>query len=309
MHSNNRAKPNDLFNFQGIRKRIIIAPDYSINDERLNIKTSEDEYKQIDNEYNELNLIDKQFESYVRPSIEQSQWISNRKYERNELNRLGDIIYFYEHKPNLTEFEKRIFKRLTRQDRSTQTDIEPEKIFNLKQNRNRIPTIRLPTPLAMERVENFLINNHWRLVDFFRTLDRNKSWTLVKQDFMRLAEKEQLDITDAEAEELISCFCRDVNVPLDYKKFARGRASYKKNMRDSASKTPSSLDTQLESDTSTTPSSNHLQLPPTDISRQYPVQDSSSSYSRSTKSSLAKHKRASASTVRTGSNLSTYEQN
>jgi hypothetical protein len=56
------------------------------------------------------------------------------------------------------------------------------------------------------------------------------------------------------------------------------------------SKTPSSLDTQLESDISTTPSSNYLQLPPYDISQNYPKRDLTSSYSRSTKSSLAKYK-------------------
>jgi hypothetical protein len=40
-----------------------------------------------------------------------------------------------------------------------------------------------------------------------------------------------LDITDAQAEELISCFCREVQVPMDYKKFARGRSLYKKSIR------------------------------------------------------------------------------
>jgi hypothetical protein len=55
-------------------------------------------------------------------------------------------------------------------------------------------------------------------------------------------------------------------------------------------KTPSSMDTQLESDTSTTPSSQHLQLPQTDISHKYPGREATSSYSRSTASSLAKYK-------------------
>ena len=189
--------PFDLFktsssvsNFQGIRKRIIIAPDYSLRDEQFNPTTTiADDRDQIDNEYNELDLIGEQFEAYVRPPIEQSQWISNRKYERNEINRLGDIIDFYDHKPELAEFEKRIYKRITRQDRSVQTDAEPEKIPKINRNRNRLPAIRLPLPLAMERVEQFLVDNHWRLVDLFRTLDRNKSWNVVKQDFMRLVEQ------------------------------------------------------------------------------------------------------------------------
>lgn len=55
-------------------------------------------------------------------------------------------------------------------------------------------------------------------------------------------------------------------------------------------KTPSSFDTQLESDISTTPSSNLLQLPTSDVTHNYPVRDITSSYSRSTVSSLAKYK-------------------
>lgn len=78
---------------------------------------------------------------------------------------------------------------MSRRDRSVQTDEEPEKILRKKANRNRVPVIRLPPPLAMERVEEFLAENHWRLLDLFRTLDQNKSWGLVKEDFMRMIEK------------------------------------------------------------------------------------------------------------------------
>ena len=41
----------------------------------------------------------------------------------------------------------------------------------------------------MERIEKFLADNHWRLVDLFRTLDLKKSWNVVKEDFMRLITK------------------------------------------------------------------------------------------------------------------------
>ena len=70
-----------------------------------------------------------------------------------------------------------------------QTDPEPEKSSTKIGSRNRIPVIRLPPPLAMERVEEFLAENHWRLLDLFRTLDQKKSWGLVKEDFMRMIEK------------------------------------------------------------------------------------------------------------------------
>lgn len=61
---------------------------------------------------------------------------------------------------------------------------------------------------------------------------------------------------------------------------------------DNLNKTPSSMDTQLESDnsTSTPSSSNYLQLPPTNTTNEYPRRDAASSHSRSTLSSLAKSK-------------------
>lgn len=85
--------------------------------------------------------------------------------------------------------EKRVYKRLSRRDQSMQTDPEPEKPSMKIGYGKRLPVIRLPPPLAMERVEEFLAENHWRLLDLFRTLDRNKSWGLVKEDFKRMIEK------------------------------------------------------------------------------------------------------------------------
>ncbi len=78
---------------------------------------------------------------------------------------------------------------MTRQDQSVQTDQEPEKVTRWDKNRHRLPKIRLPPPLAMERIEEFLVENHWRLLDLFRALDRSKSWSVVKEDFMHLAAK------------------------------------------------------------------------------------------------------------------------
>jgi len=59
---------------------------------------------------------------------------------------------------------------------------------------------------------------------------------------------------------------------------------------DNINKTPSTFDTNLESDPSITPSSNLLQLPPSNTSHNYPARDTTSSYSRSTLSSIAKYK-------------------
>ena len=167
-----------------------IAPDYSRDDERLKSTVTAGEEVRPGDEYAALDSISEQFDAYVRPSIEQTRWIEERKSERQEINRLGDLVDFYQHKPVLTEFERRVYKRMTRQDRAMQTDAEPEKLFKLtKKEREIVPKIRLPQPLAMERVEEFLASNRWRLIDLFRTLDRVKSWNLAKDDFMRFINK------------------------------------------------------------------------------------------------------------------------
>lgn len=176
-----------ISNFQGIRKRVLIVPDYSLNDERLKIKSSNEDEKPIENEYNQLDLTGEQFEAFVRPKVEKSQWIIDRKHERDELDRLGDLVTFFERKPKLSEFEKRVYRRLTCKDKSIQTDVEIEK--NLRSNIGHVPVIHLPAPLAMRNVEDFLVRNHWRLLDLFRALDRDKTWTVVKEDFKHLMEK------------------------------------------------------------------------------------------------------------------------
>jgi hypothetical protein len=81
--------------------------------------------------------------------------------------------------------EQRIYKRIARQDRYVQTDDEHDKPLSTRKSRGYVPKIRLPPPIAMEYVEEFLANNHWRLIDLFRTLDRDKSWNVVKNDLMR----------------------------------------------------------------------------------------------------------------------------
>ena len=127
-----------------------------------------------------------QFEAYVNPVIPQSEWIANRQYERHEIDRLGDVLDYYKHKPHLNDFEKRVIKRLSRVHRGVQTDEEPEKPAKISKNRKGTPVVRLPPSSVMERIEEFLAANQWRLVDLFRTLDLTKSWHVVKEDFMRL---------------------------------------------------------------------------------------------------------------------------
>ncbi|CAF1155872.1 unnamed protein product [Didymodactylos carnosus] len=258
---NERLKPQNLRSEQRLKRRVILAPE-------TNWTSTKQYWCTRSNDAN-----GSKFDEKIRLYVGYPDWLIQRKNLRNELNRLGNFVEFYEKKPILTDLEKRVLKRASKRDKSIQTDVMvPE--HNRKYKHTVLPKIRLPPPMGMERIEEFLETNRWRLVDLFRKMDRDKDWNILKQDFMHMAEQQQLFISEENAEELMCVFCKDAKVPMNYKKFARGRLQYKREerarLRESLNKTPSSIDTQLSSDPSSSPSatsqnSRYLQIPPTSM--------------------------------------------
>lgn len=88
------------------------------------------------------------------------------------------------------------------------------------------PAIRFPLPSALERIEEFLQENRWRLVDLFATLDKNKDWCVKKIDFARECKKKFLVISDSLIDELIAALSDTHSDYLNYKHLARGRSSH-----------------------------------------------------------------------------------
>ena len=77
-------------------------------------------------------------------------------------------------------------------DRAVQTDSLNRFTGTSRRTNGPIPRIRLPVPSAMNKVEEFLATNHWRLIDLFKSMDKEKSWRIAKEDFMRFIKKVQL---------------------------------------------------------------------------------------------------------------------
>ena len=82
------------------------------------------------------------------------------------------------------------------------------------------PKIILPTPIAMQKIEDSLEKEKWRLVDLFQDLDKNKDWKVQESDFKR--EYSRLEITDAMLDELIMAY-GNIQKKIKYKELARGR--------------------------------------------------------------------------------------
>ena len=67
-------------------------------------------------------------------------------------------------------------------DDETKEDLLPYITFEVNPTRSKTsvtPQIKYPTPIAMEKIEKYLEENKWRLLDLFKDLDKNKDWKVI----------------------------------------------------------------------------------------------------------------------------------
>ena len=161
---------------------------------------------------------------------------------REEINSLRLNAEYLKRKKDLTELEKRVLKKMTHVDVEIQTDaivigvflkfgefLNLFELFLLK-NEKRIrgvrsaqrPKIVLPTPLAMEKIEQAIEERKWRLLEVFKELDKNKDWQVNREDFIREYANGNLDVTDVMLDELLMAYGNSHK--LDYKNLVKGRS-------------------------------------------------------------------------------------
>jgi hypothetical protein len=78
----------------------------------------------------------------------------------------------------------------------------------------------------MQNIESFLEINKWRLIDFFKDIDKNKDWVIIKTDLMRQYEMGRLNANELQIEELCSALGSGKSNSIDYKALASGRSSH-----------------------------------------------------------------------------------
>jgi hypothetical protein len=83
----------------------------------------------------------------------------------------------------------------------------------------------------LEKIEEYLRENRWRLVDLFASLDKNKDWLVKTSDFIRECKQERLMLSDSLIEELIMALSKKNSHYLNYKGLARGRSSHLSDRR------------------------------------------------------------------------------
>lgn len=83
----------------------------------------------------------------------------------------------------------------------------------------------------MKKIEDFLEANRWRLIDLFKDLDKNKDWSINRNDFLRECKKGKLEIPDEMIEELVKVLNRAKTEKIFYKELAKGRTSHLSDRR------------------------------------------------------------------------------
>ena len=80
----------------------------------------------------------------------------------------------------------------------------------------------------MQRIEEILGENKWRLIDLFSNLDKNKDWKLQDSDFRRECKK--FGINDDMLDELLMAYGTDEK-KINYKKLVKGRSDHLNDKR------------------------------------------------------------------------------
>lgn len=83
----------------------------------------------------------------------------------------------------------------------------------------------------MKNIENFLEANRWRLIDLFKDLDKNKDWSINRNDFLRECKKGKLEIPNEMIDELIKLLNSQRREKIFYKELAKGRTSHLSDRR------------------------------------------------------------------------------
>ena len=89
-----------------------------------------------------------------------------------------------------------------------------------------VPTIRQPAPAALAIIEEYLARKRLRLVDLFQQADKDKNWTVTREEFLKIMKSVKMPLTEADLEDLVISLDKDDDNALDYRELAIGRQAY-----------------------------------------------------------------------------------
>ncbi|XP_065665740.1 uncharacterized protein LOC136087167 [Hydra vulgaris] len=220
-----KAKTSRIFN----RKRIYLAAQNFITEDDFQRKNDKNNILSEVNNLNSPNFLLKPEENFEKCE-NMSQWINKRKEFRISLN--SNIKALLRNKLCKTELELLYLEKKNNKKCNKVDVIVREEPSLFKISLSPEPESKL---IIISELVAFMKNKRMRMIDLFRSLEKNKNWSVSKENFKSALKKLKLPLNDLKIDEMVSVFVVDKFGNFNYKDFA-SQISFFKQMKISTSK-------------------------------------------------------------------------
>ncbi|XP_064604697.1 EF-hand calcium-binding domain-containing protein 12-like isoform X2 [Liolophura sinensis] len=180
-------------------------------------------------------LVDSQVET---DTIEEHQkWIKERQQLRSDLNNMGLTQAYLERKPDKSPQEKALMQKMIEDSKPVLPSPKQTPESHLSPDPGKaIPTVKLPSPKALMILEHFMQEKKIRLLDLFTAVDKDKNWTISRDEFMKAMKIHKVPLTEELAEDLVLALDTDCSDELDYRELSKGMDRFRRERRENKRK-------------------------------------------------------------------------
>ncbi|XP_068108869.1 EF-hand calcium-binding domain-containing protein 12 [Hyperolius riggenbachi] len=178
----------------------------------------------------------------IKDKQQVSDWISERKKLRAQLDGMGDLEKWFQGKPYLTALEARVQDKMA--DRCSKSQMSHHRtteemsgsegehsILRSAQRSAVTPSIQQPLPDALAILDGYLHHQRLRLVDIYNQTDKRKKKAISSKDWKAVRKEADIPISDLQCDDLVISLSSKQPNRINYKELSVGRHLWwKKNM-------------------------------------------------------------------------------
>ncbi|XP_075688545.1 EF-hand calcium-binding domain-containing protein 12 isoform X2 [Rhinoderma darwinii] len=172
-----------------------------------------------------------------------SDWISERKNLRTQLDNMGDVETWLQGKPELTALERRVRNKMVERQagskmswKNAQEMDEERSMSKSAQRRVTTPSIQQPNPEALAIMDYYLHQRRLRLVDLYNQTNKSKKREISSQDLKSVRKEAEIPISDLQFDDLVVSLGSKYPNHINYKELSVGRHLWWKKTRDERKK-------------------------------------------------------------------------
>ncbi|XP_018410721.1 PREDICTED: EF-hand calcium-binding domain-containing protein 12 [Nanorana parkeri] len=172
-----------------------------------------------------------------------SDWISERKKLRAQLDSMGDLERWLQGKPDLTALETRVrdkmAERRSKSQMSQQTNqdtagsVVQRNVPRSSRHSAVAPSIQQPDPEALAILDRYLHQHRLRLVDLYNQTDKRKRKEISSKDLKSVRKEADIPLSDLQFDGLVISLGSKNPNHMNYKELSVGRHLWwKRNMEE-----------------------------------------------------------------------------